>query len=141
LAQQAHANGPPLGAFAEFKVSQREGKTRYLDLKLSGTTPFVDGARLLALASGTQATGTADRLVQSAEALHLDSRESTAWREAFWFLQLLRLKNQHCLQEAGQPADNLLDPDRLNELDRRILKECFLQARKLQTLLRLEYQL
>lgn len=141
LAQEALVNAPPLGAIVDFKLSQRHGKPGVLDLKLNGTTPFVDGARLLALASRTQATGTAQRLLQSAAALQLNSRESAAWQEAFWFLQLLRFRHQHAQLEAGQPADNLIDPAQLNELDRRILKECFLQARKLQTLLRLEYQL
>jgi CBS domain-containing protein len=141
LAQQALLNGPPLGALGDFKVSQRNGKSGVLDLKMNGAALLTDAARLLALASGTQATGTGQRLQQSAEELQLDSRECDAWREAFWFLQLLRLKHQHAQLEAGQAADNLLDPSHLNDLDRRILKESFVQARKVQTLLRLEYQL
>lgn len=141
LAQQALVNVPPLGALGDIKVGSHDGRSGVVDLKLNGTAPFVDGARLLALASGAQATGTAQRLAQSAGPLRLDSRECDAWQEGFWFLQLLRLKHQHAQLEAGRPADNLLDPDQLNELDRRILKESFVLARKLQTWLRLEYQL
>jgi CBS domain-containing protein len=37
--------------------------------------------------------------------------------------------------------DNLIDPAALNELDRRILKESFRQARKVQAKLALDYQL
>ena len=37
--------------------------------------------------------------------------------------------------------DNLIDPALLNELDRRILKEAFRQARKVQAKLALDYQL
>jgi CBS domain-containing protein len=44
-------------------------------------------------------------------------------------------------QRHGQPLDNHVDPESLNELDRRILKETFRQARKLQTRLSLDYQL
>ena len=33
-----------------------------------------------------------------------------------------------------------VDPDKLNELDRRILKESFRQARKIQSRLKLDYQ-
>jgi CBS domain-containing protein len=141
LAQQALVNAPPLGTLGDIKVGRHDGRSGVVDLKLSGSTPFVDAARLLALASGAPATGTAQRLAQSAEPLRLDSRECDAWQEGFWFLQLLRLKHQHGQLEAGHPADNLLDPQQLNELDRRILKESFLLARKLQTWLRLEYQL
>ena len=37
--------------------------------------------------------------------------------------------------------DNLIDPDLLNELDRRILKEAFRQARKVQAKLAQIYQI
>ncbi|MER2504430.1 MAG: putative nucleotidyltransferase substrate binding domain-containing protein, partial [Azonexus sp.] len=40
----------------------------------------------------------------------------------------------------GVQGDNLIDPNDLNELDRRVLKESFRQARKLQTRLKLDYQ-
>jgi CBS domain-containing protein len=141
LAQQALANAPPLGALGDFKLSDRADRSGVLDLKLQGTALFVDAARVAALAAGAQASATAARLRQAAERLRLDSRECDAWLEAFWFLQLLRLKHQHARLQAGLPADNLLDPAALNELDRRILKECFLQARRLQAWLRFEYQL
>ena len=36
---------------------------------------------------------------------------------------------------------NRIDPDRLNALDRRILKEAFRQARNVQTRLQLDFQL
>jgi signal-transduction protein with cAMP-binding, CBS, and nucleotidyltransferase domain len=42
--------------------------------------------------------------------------------------------------EPGVQGDNLIDPNDLNELDRRILKESFRQARKIQTRLKLDYQ-
>jgi CBS domain-containing protein len=41
----------------------------------------------------------------------------------------------------NKPLSNRLDPDALNELDRRILKEAFRQGRKLQGKVALEYQL
>ncbi|MBI4986419.1 MAG: hypothetical protein HZC24_14020, partial [Rhodocyclales bacterium] len=37
--------------------------------------------------------------------------------------------------------ENRIDPDRLNELDRLILKQAFKQAKKLQSRLQLEYRL
>jgi CBS domain-containing protein len=48
----------------------------------------------------------------------------------------------HQLQaNQGQALDNHINPDSLNDLDRRILKEAFRQSRKLQTRLALDYQL
>ena len=41
----------------------------------------------------------------------------------------------------GAPGDNRVKPDDLNELDRRILKEAFRQARKIQLRLKLDYQI
>jgi len=53
---------------------------------------------------------------------------------------LLRLQHQYLEGEPGKQGDNLIDPETLNELDRRILKESFRQARKIQTRLKLDYQ-
>jgi CBS domain-containing protein len=54
---------------------------------------------------------------------------------------MLRLRHQQRQVAAGQPPDNFLQPARLNELERRILKEAFRQSRKLQQRLRLDYRL
>jgi CBS domain-containing protein len=59
--------------------------------------------------------------------------------EAFHFILLARLRLSPADAAAEQP--NRIDPATLNELDRRILKETFRQARKLQTRLALDYQL
>ena len=79
------------------------------------------------------------RLQVAASSKQLGSEDVRAIIDAFFFIQSLRLRNQH----AGAPpgAANRINPDKLNELDRLILKEAFKQARKLQQRLRLEYQL
>ena len=51
------------------------------------------------------------------------------------------MRNHQAQARAGQPLGNHIDPDTLNELDRRILKEAFRQARKLQSRIALDYQL
>jgi len=48
-------------------------------------------------------------------------------------MQLLRLRLQFEQRQKGLPLSNRIDPNALNDLDRRILKETFRQARKLQT--------
>jgi CBS domain-containing protein len=67
--------------------------------------------------------------------------EADAWREAFRFLQLLRLRLNAAQAARGESLHNHLDPDSLNELDRRILKEALRQARKLQARLARDYSL
>jgi CBS domain-containing protein len=55
---------------------------------------------------------------------------------------MLRLRHHHETEQAGfQELDNLIDPESLNDLDRRILKEAFRQARKVQAKLAQIYQL
>jgi CBS domain-containing protein len=49
---------------------------------------------------------------------------------------------QHQRQDReGRPFSNRIDPDNLNHLDRRILRESFRQAKRLQASLALRYQL
>jgi len=89
-------------------------------------------------------TNTIQRLRSSAAKLRLQEPEIEAWIDALLFIQVLRLRHhdEASAQGAGDDAlDNLIDPEKLNELDRRILKEAFRQARKLQARLALEYQL
>ncbi len=140
MAENALRNRPPLGVVRDFVL----GKGNTLDLKLNGITPFVDAARIFSLAAGGSNTNTIQRLRSSAEKLRLDPSEIDAWIDALLFIQVLRLRHhdQASAQGVGDlELDNLIDPEKLNELDRRILKEAFRQARKLQARLALEYHL
>jgi CBS domain-containing protein len=140
MAENALHNRPPLGVVRDFVV----GKENKIDLKLNGITPFVDAARIFSLAAGVTDTNTIQRLRLSAEKMRMDSAEIDAWIDALLFIQVLRMRRH---DEAGaqgvedQVLDNLIDPEKLNELDRRILKEAFRQARKLQARLAMEYHL
>ncbi|MDD5328785.1 MAG: DUF294 nucleotidyltransferase-like domain-containing protein [Sulfuricella sp.] len=137
MAANALRNRPPLGLVRDFVTG--DGHT--LDLKLNGITPFVDAARILSLAAGFGHTHSVQRLRLAAPRLNIPKAEVEGWIEAFLFIQLLRLRHQHdeCLE--NREMDNRIDPDSLNDLDRRILKEAFRQARKLQARLALDYQL
>jgi CBS domain-containing protein len=62
--------------------------------------------------------------------------------DAFQFVQMLRLRSQDSLDRgSGSAEPNRIDPDTLNSLDRRILREALRQARKLQNRIALDYQL
>jgi CBS domain-containing protein len=136
LAVNALRNRPPLGVVRDFVT----GDDHTVDLKLNGITPFVDAARIFSLAIGGAQTNTLERLREIAAPLNLSSRDVDAYCEAFLFIQLLRLRLHHAQSERGAPLSNRIDPDTLNNLDSRILKEAFRQARKLQTKLGLDYQ-
>jgi len=140
LAENAMSKRPPLGVVRDFVV----GKENKLDLKLNGITPFVDAARIFSLASGVAHTSTIQRLRSSATKMKVHPSEVEAWIDAFLFIQVLRMRHhddEKALGMSDEQLDNLIDPEQLNELDRRILKEAFRQARKLQARLALEYHL
>ena len=140
MAENALRNRPPLGVVRDFVV----GKGNTLDLKLNGITPFVDAARIFSLAAGVTQTNTIQRLRLSAARMNLHVSEIDAWINALLFIQVLRLRHHDEASAQGlsdDALDNLIKPEKLNELDRRILKEAFRQARKLQARLALEYQL
>ncbi|MCE5182400.1 MAG: DUF294 nucleotidyltransferase-like domain-containing protein, partial [Betaproteobacteria bacterium] len=136
MAVNALANHPPLGLVRDFVVG--DGHT--LDLKLNGITPFVDAARIFSLYAGTGETSTIRRLRASGAQWQISPATLEAWIEAFLFIQLLRLRIQHEQDEHGMTLSNKIDPDDLNDLDRRILKEAFRQARKLQATLEKYFQ-
>ena len=131
---------PPLGFFSD--ISLGESTEGLLDLKLQASRPFVDAARILSLAAGVDATSTTDRLRRAGPALRMSEDEIETAAQSFHFVQMLRLRRQEEL--GGLPAArerNRVDPDSLNSLDRRILKEALRQARKLQNRLAADYQL
>ena len=87
------------------------------------------------------ATNTVQRIKLAAPLMNVSHEDAAAAIDAFNFIQLLRLRHQHSEQTQGREGDNLIRPDELNEVERRILKEAFRQARKLQQRLKLDYQL
>jgi CBS domain-containing protein len=117
------------------------GQQHTLDIKLNGTTPFVDAARILSLACGSSATNTVQRLRDIALPLHISTAEIEGWIEAFYFLQTMRLLHQYECSKQGNAMNNHINPKQLNDLDRRILKEAFRQSRKMQSRLGMEYRL
>lgn len=131
---------PPLGKFRDFVTDLNPEHPGCVDLKTYGARLFIDAARIFALATGLYNTNTVQRIRLSGQRMGMAPDETAAIVEGFNFIQLLRLRHQHFENEHGRPGDNFINPDQLNELDRRILKESFRQVRKLQQRLKLDYQ-
>jgi CBS domain-containing protein len=132
---------PPLGVIRKFRTDDGE-HAGTLDLKSHGTRIYVDAARAFALGLGINETNTSQRLRLAGRRLAIDEREMASTVEGYHFLQLLRLRAQRgeldtepaAAVAAGQPVatPNRIDPYSLNDLDQRLLKESFRQARALQ---------
>jgi len=134
-------NQPPLGLLRDFVLSRGGDHPHTLDLKINGVQPFVEAARILALCHGVEATNTPERLAAAGHARGMPSQETSAWCDAFLAIQRLRLGLNIEQQSRGAPAHNHLDPDSLNDLDRKLLKEALRQARGLQARLAREFSL
>lgn len=141
MAENALRHRPPVGRFRDFVVTRKGDGKATLDLKVQGLTPFVDGARLLALSHGIAACNTLERLRQLVEKQVIEKKDGAAYEEAYHFIQQTRMQQHQEQARAGLPYSNRLDPDTLNHLDRRILRESFRQAQRLQSSLAMRYQL
>ena len=137
--QNALQAEPPLGLIRTFATDDEPPHRGTLDLKTRGTRIFVDAARAFALgARASPRRGTAARLRAAGAKLGIEPRHVEATIDAFQFLQLLRLRLQD--QATSHATANRLDPYTLNEVDQRMLKEAFRQARKLQQRLEQSFQ-
>ncbi|MEG0248259.1 MAG: putative nucleotidyltransferase substrate binding domain-containing protein [Pseudomonas sp.] len=142
MADNALRQRPPVGRLREFVLTrQGNDKAATLDLKVQGLTPFVDGARLLALAHGIGACNTLERLRQLVTKGVIEPLDGAAYEEAYHFIQQTRMQQHQRQTRDNLPYSNRVDPDSLNHLDRRILRESLRQAQRLQSSLALRYQL
>jgi CBS domain-containing protein len=150
MSDNALRNRPPLNWRGELQGAEDPSGEESIDLKMSGSVPFVDGARIYALATGVTETNTVDRFVAAGERRGIPEAEIRAWCDAFEYIQMLRLREQHRKAASGEgggvgsasspsPNPNLVPLDDLGDLDRRILKEAMRQVRKLQQRLELDY--
>jgi CBS domain-containing protein len=139
MVQNALETDPPLGLIRAFAVDDDAAHKGTIDLKVRGTRLFVDAARVFALAHGIAETGTAARLRVAGRRLNVEERHVAAAIDAFHFLQMLRLRQQDLAGDGGHA--NRIDPYALNEVEQRMLKEAFRQAKQLQQRLKQSYQL
>jgi CBS domain-containing protein len=140
MVENALGREPPLGVIRDFVTTDAEGEPHTIDLKVNGTALFVDAGRIFALATGLTETNTPRRLRGAGRKWNQEEGQVEAWIDAFFFIQFLRMRNHQRQIQQGLPTSNRVDPATLNDLDRRILKESFRQAKKLQSLMEKYFQ-
>jgi len=96
---------------------------------------------LLALAHGIEANNTLERFRQLVDKEVIERLDGAAYEEAYHFIQQARMQQHQLQTRENLPYSNRVDPDSLNHLDRRILRESLRQAQRLQSSLALRYQL
>ena len=135
LAANALQRKPPLnwrGRMALISEGAHEGT---IDLKMHGIVPIVDIARYYALAAGSAAVNTRDRLEEAAARGRITEGQARDLLDALDFLSGLRLRHQARRMSDGQAADNFLDPETLSNFERGHLLQAFRLISRMQSVL------
>ncbi|MFH1034403.1 MAG: DUF294 nucleotidyltransferase-like domain-containing protein [Pseudomonadota bacterium] len=140
MAKNALYNRPPLGFLRQFVVEKSGEHKNKLNLKLSGLTPIVDAARVMALDLGHQETNTLERLRLITQAGLIKPEMGADLGEAFGFITLLRIGQHLEARARGELPDNFVDPASLNSLQRKMLKESFGVISQFQQMMEYRYQ-
>ena len=127
----------PLSWWKGFRTGLDKDFPNTIDLKKHGSRPFVDAARVYALARQIPDTSTVERLRVTGEQTGVAASDMATMIDAFQHIQRLRLEQQ--VHAGGDALSNRVDPDELHELDRLILKESLKQVASLQKRLVREY--
>lgn len=139
MARNALNRTPPLGFFRTF-VMEKDGKhNNSINLKRRGTAPMVDLVRIHALACGSKAQNSFQRLNDIGNTQLLATGMSDKLSYAFEFLCMSRLRHQMIdLQEDRQP-DNNIEPENVEDSERHTLKDAFQVLSNAQKFLKFRY--
>ncbi|MEM8530870.1 MAG: DUF294 nucleotidyltransferase-like domain-containing protein [Chloroflexota bacterium] len=143
LAQLARAtlrHSPEIHLFQRLFRQRRGHDPQLLDLKMRGTAPIVNLARLFALESGCTHTNTIARLRQAGGNSSLSRADAEELIAAFELLSLLRLRHQYAQLQHEQPMTNHISMAQLSPLERRELKEALHVVQRLQENIELAFQ-
>ena len=138
LVRQALAHDVPLGTFRRFVVEADGAHRDQLDIKRCGLLPLVETVRAHALRARIHAAGTQERLDELVTARALPSADAAVLGDALRVFTRLRVEHQLRQIRGNEAADNWIAPDRLNEHERRDLRDAFVAVRNAQAALAAE---
>jgi CBS domain-containing protein len=128
----ALAHRPPTGFLRDFVVEDSGEHRGHLDIKQGGLLPIIDIARYASFAVGARVISTPERLRVASTAGTLDGGAARTLAEAFELFWRLRLEHQVEQMRRDVEPDDYLDPEALNPLTRRYLRDAFHEVRALQ---------
>jgi CBS domain-containing protein len=140
MAGNALSHQPPLGFFRNFVLIRGGDHDHTFDMKHNGIVPIVDLARVYALAAGSEAVNTMDRLEVVASGGEVTIESAHSLRDALEFISDLRIQHQARQIREGEQPDNFMSPDNLSNFERNHLKDAFSVVRTLQNVLSQRYQ-
>lgn len=140
LARNALNRTPPLGFFKSF-VMEKDGRhNNSINLKRRGTAPLADLIRVHALAVGSRAKNSFERLDDIINAGILPKGRGMDLRDALEFISMVRIRHQAIDVENDIAADNNIEPEHLSDFERRNLKDAFQILSNAQNFLKYRYQ-
>ncbi|WP_416886326.1 DUF294 nucleotidyltransferase-like domain-containing protein [Marinospirillum sp.] len=141
MARNALNRTPPLGFFKDF-VMEKDGKQRHsINMKRRGTAPVADVIRVHALAVGSTAQNSFDRLQDVIKANILPPGRGPDLRDALELIAMVRIRHQALALEEGQEPDNNVAPENLSDFERKNLKDAFQILSHAQKFLKYRYPL
>jgi CBS domain-containing protein len=139
LARNALNRTPPLGFFRTF-VMETDGQQKHIiNLKGRGTAPLTDLIRVHALACGSKAQNSLDRLDAIAKTKLLQPEAISQLRYALEFLSMVRIRHQAIAVTEGLEPNNYIEPEKVSASDRHNLKEAFQVLSNAQKFLHFRY--
>ena len=140
MARNALLRTPPLGFFKDFVMETDGRQTNSINMKRRGTAPIADLVRLHALAVGSSARNTFERLEDIIEAGILPPGRGLDLRDALEFIAMVRIRHQALDIEFKREPDNNIEPEHLSDFDRKNLKEAFQILSSAQRFMKFRYQ-
>jgi len=141
MARNALNRTPPLGFFRDF-VMEKDGKpNNSINLKRRGTAPLSDLIRVHALACGSRAQNSFQRLADIDNTQLLGPGVGERLRYALEFLTITRLRHQVEDIEDGRVPDNNIEPENISATERHNLKQAFQILSNAQKFLAFRYPL
>ncbi|NIC41313.1 DUF294 nucleotidyltransferase-like domain-containing protein, partial [Aquabacterium sp. A08] len=125
MARNALLRTPPLGFFKGFVLEADGRHSAAINLKRRGTAPLTDLIRVHALAVGSEALNSFERLDDVVRAQVLPPGRGPDLHDALEFIAGVRLRTQADDLRAGREPDNSLEPERLSDFERKRLRDAF----------------
>lgn len=139
MARNASNRTPPLGFFRNF-VMEKDGKhNNTINLKRRGTAPMTDLIRVHALASGSTAQNSFDRLNDIERTDLLPSGVGGRIRFALEFISMVRIRHQAISLQRDQAPTNSIEPANISSTERHNLKDAFQLLSDAQKFLQFRY--
>ena len=139
MARNAMNRRPPLGFFRTFVMETDGRQHKVINIKGRGLAPITDVIRVHALAVGSKAQNSAERLRDIEQANILPAGQVDKLQYALEFIALVRMRHQAFELQNDRAVDNAIEPENIDAAERHNLKEAFQVVNNAQNFLPYRY--